>query len=272
MNGLKECRICKRLLEETDANFYWRKDNEAFRLECRECLSAKAKADYRANQDRRKRKAAEYRARVKNDPEKLAQSKAAAKEYAARYNSDPRNAEKLSARRAEYDAKPKNRARRNELAKARRQANPERAKQRQRNWCAANPERVREHNRKRIERAKQRYATEPEFRIRKLISNEVNRMIALNGGVKGGSILSFLPFTPTEIKAHLENHPKREDWMTWENYGPACKGKRTWQLDHVIPQSKLPYDSMSHPNFKVCWALENLQPLESIANIRKGNK
>lgn len=272
MSGLKECRICKRLLEETEENFYWRKDNEAFRLECRECLSAKAKADYQANRDRRKQQAAEYRAQVKTDPEKLARSKAAAREYAARYNSDPKNAEKIKARRTEYDAKPENRARRNELAKARRQSDPERNKQRQRDWYAANPEKVKEYRRKTIARAKQRYATDPEFRIRKLISNEVNRIITLNGGVKGGSILSFLPFTPAEIKAHLENHPKREAWMTWDNYGPACKSKRTWQLDHIVPQSKLPYDSMSHPNFKECWSLENLQPLESIANIRKGNK
>ena len=40
----------------------------------------------------------------------------------------------------------------------------------------------------------------------------------------------------------------------------------------IYPQSKLPYDSMTHPNFLKCWALENLQPLEAKENISKGNR
>ena len=48
--------------------------------------------------------------------------------------------------------------------------------------------------------------------------------------------------------------------------------KKTWQIDHIISQSKLPYTSMSDDNFNKCWALENLQPLEAIANIKKSNK
>ena len=27
-----------------------------------------------------------------------------------------------------------------------------------------------------------------------------------------------------------------------------------------------------YPNFKKCWALENLQPLEKIENLKKGSK
>ena len=40
----------------------------------------------------------------------------------------------------------------------------------------------------------------------------------------------------------------------------------------IYPQSKLLYDSMEHPNFLKCWALENLQPLEAKENISKGNR
>ena len=45
-----------------------------------------------------------------------------------------------------------------------------------------------------------------------------------------------------------------------------------WHIDHIIPQSKLLYDSMDHPNFQKCWALENLQPLWAKDNISKSNK
>jgi 5-methylcytosine-specific restriction endonuclease McrA len=60
--------------------------------------------------------------------------------------------------------------------------------------------------------------------------------------------------------------------MTWDNYGRYEKGKEKWQIDHIIPQSKLLYDSMDHSNFRKCWALENLRPLEVVENIRKSNK
>lgn len=268
--GYKKCRICERELEETEDNFTWRKDSEAFRLECHGCISEINKARYRANREKRLAKAADYRNQIKTDPEKLARKKAADKKYQAQYNANPENAEKIRQQRRDWESK--NRARRNELARKRRARNPEQHKKKAREWLAANPEKAKEYVKKRIARAKERYATDPEFRIRKLISNEVNRILIMNGGVKGGSILDYLPFTPAELKTHLENHPKREDWMTWDNYGLACKDKRTWQLDHIIPQSKLPYDSMSHQNFRICWALENLQPLESITNIKKGNK
>jgi hypothetical protein len=46
----------------------------------------------------------------------------------------------------------------------------------------------------------------------------------------------------------------------------------TWNIDHIIPQSKLPYVSMEDENFKKCWALNNLRPLSSKVNLEKGNK
>jgi hypothetical protein len=60
--------------------------------------------------------------------------------------------------------------------------------------------------------------------------------------------------------------------MTWENYGPAKEGEYHWQIDHIIPQSALPYDNFGHPNFLKCWALENLRPLEAFANLKKSSK
>ena len=65
---------------------------------------------------------------------------------------------------------------------------------------------------------------------------------------------------------------KKEEWMILENHGPYDKKRRTWQIDHIIPQSSLPFDSFEHPNFKKCWALENLRPLEAMKNIKKSNK
>lgn len=54
--------------------------------------------------------------------------------------------------------------------------------------------------------------------------------------------------------------------MSWENYGDY------WQIDHIVPQSKLCFSSMEDDNFKKCWALENLRPLEGFLNRKKYNK
>ena len=83
-------------------------------------------------------------------------------------------------------------------------------------------------------------------------------------------LFDYLPYTIEELKGYIES--KWELWMNWDNYGRYNSGHDTWQLDHIIPQSKLRYNSMEHPNFLKCWSLDNLQPLETIANIKKGNR
>lgn len=85
-------------------------------------------------------------------------------------------------------------------------------------------------------------------------------------------------YTLSELKSHLES--KFEFWMNWNNlgvYNPKTWNDQdpktwVWQLDHIIPQSKLLYSSMNDDNFKKCWALENLQPLSAKSNFLKGNK
>ena len=47
----------------------------------------------------------------------------------------------------------------------------------------------------------------------------------------------------------------------------------TWQIDHIIPQSDLPYTEMSHDpnsNFQKAWALSNLRPLSAKQNVLDG--
>jgi len=60
--------------------------------------------------------------------------------------------------------------------------------------------------------------------------------------------------------------------MSWENYGLYDKGREIWQINHIIPQSKLPYKDFNDENFKTCWSLSNLQPLETVQNINNGNR
>jgi len=53
--------------------------------------------------------------------------------------------------------------------------------------------------------------------------------------------------------------------MNWNNYG------NYWAIDHIKPRSLFTYISPNDPEFKKCWSLDNLQPLEKIENIKKNN-
>lgn len=118
-------------------------------------------------------------------------------------------------------------------------------------------------------RIPERRASEPAFKLRDYISNAVRAGLKKCGSSKRRkSVWSFLGYSPAELSRHLEN--QFEPWMNWDNHGVPKDNRKTWHIDHIIPQSWLPYDSMDHPNFKRCWALENLRPLEAIQNISEG--
>lgn len=103
---------------------------------------------------------------------------------------------------------------------------------------------------------------DPIFRL----SNNCSRMInlALNGNKNHYSIWNYLPYTILDLKINIES--KFDKNMNWSNYGSY------WHLDHIIPQSEFPYNSMADENFSKCWALCNLQPLEASENVRKSNR
>jgi len=97
-----------------------------------------------------------------------------------------------------------------------------------------------------------------------------------NKGCK--SISKYLLYTIGELKNHLET--QFESWMTWNNqgkYDPKTWDDNdqttwTWNIDHIIPQSKLFYTSLEDDNFKKAWALNNLRPLSAKQNILDGNR
>ena len=112
---------------------------------------------------------------------------------------------------------------------------------------------------------------DPVRKLRLITSNSIRDKIKSNFGVKNGRTWSHLPYTPQELKEHLEK--LWAPWMNWDNYGGRPNNKnKTWWIDHIKPQSLLPYKSLDDPFFIECWALNNLRPLEKISNIKKGNK
>jgi len=105
-----------------------------------------------------------------------------------------------------------------------------------------------------------------EYKLRSNITRNINYYISNNNGNKDGkSVFEYLSYTQTELRQHLES--LFTEGMSWDNWA-----KDGWHIDHIYPQSKLPYDSMIHHNFQKAWELENLQPMWALENISKGNK
>jgi len=148
-----------------------------------------------------------------------------------------------------------------------REDNMDRHAQNCKDYKEKNREQINE--RRSVYRANRR-SNDVHYRLKTNISKSVHKALTSQQGGKGGqSTFTHLPYTPKQLREHLES--QFEDWMTWDNWGIATHERRTWNIDHITPQSLLPYESLEHENFHRCWALENLQPLETFENIKKSN-
>ena len=115
-----------------------------------------------------------------------------------------------------------------------------------------------------VARRSRRMKTDPVYRLRYNVSMAVREALKRQCKKKNGeSMFEYLPYTPLELYEHIEN--QFTEHMSWDNYGTY------WHMDHIIPQVVLIYDSLKHPNFRKCWALNNLQPLEKFKNASKGS-
>ena len=154
-------------------------------------------------------------------------------------------------------------------------ANPERVREAKEKWRAANREKAREasrkweaENREKVRETKRKYAayrraTDPNFRLRTNLRNSLCK--ALQGRSKSASTMKIIGCTVEELFEHFESCSTWEPWMTRENYG-----KGGWDVDHIIAIAK--WDDNCPLQFIACWDKSNLQPLEHMANIKKGAK
>ena len=135
----------------------------------------------------------------------------------------------------------------------------------------------RKENKEQVNQWKKAARATPWGKIHHNVSNLIRITIQRNGSSKNGnSIIQHLGYSIQELKTYFER--QFEPWMTWNNWGIYDSNAWndndpltwTWQLDHIVPQSDLPYVSMTDDNFKKCWALENLRPYSAKLNSIEG--
>jgi len=106
-------------------------------------------------------------------------------------------------------------------------------------------------------RVNKKYKTDINFRISKICRTRVYE--ALKGITKSASTMKLIGCTIDELRKHLES--QFEPWMTWENHG-------LWDIDHIKACAK--FNLVDPEEQHACFNWTNLQPLEHIANIKKG--
>jgi hypothetical protein len=175
--------------------------------------------------------------------------------------------------------------------------NRERDIARARAWQAANPEKVRETDRRRNNESRKAWRKEWENS-----HPEKVRMYGLNNRLtrkSNGKLSAYqkrwlsLPKNnidhrmAVELRESLNGKKDRRRWSGLVGYSILDLMNRltetmpegyTWDrieemhIDHIIPRSLFQYDSENDSQFKACWALENLQLLPAFENISKGNR
>lgn len=139
-------------------------------------------------------------------------------------------------------------------------------------WKFANPEKVRQWEKERINRQlpeyrqkkakymKRRRETDPNFKLRENLRRRLR--FAIRGFGKTARTLELLGCTIFELRAYLE--ARFRPGMTWENYGPV------WHVDHKRPCAG--FDLTDVAQQRVCFHYSNLQPLFAEENLRKRAK
>ena len=268
MTNKKKCSRCREMKLRTSEYFYSRKNNSKDGLQgvCKECKKPGQKRAQRTPDSRKQcstcdkwfDRVPEFFYRRKESADGFRNScKVCTNKWTENWKAENREKHLAGKRRyhqstagkrkdKEYRQRPDVIARRNELRNKRRTENKE------------------EHQKKCREYVNKKRKQDEFYRVSSNVSRSLRAAMTKNKVLKKPSrTWDALPYTPQQLREHLES--QFEDWMTWNNYGE-------WHIDHIYPQSKLPYNTIEHPNFVKCWSLNNLRPLCAIENRRKGNR
>lgn len=111
--------------------------------------------------------------------------------------------------------------------------------------------------------AKNRYATNPCFKIAMTQRSRIRAVIKRSGAVKKSKSFELLGCNAKQLKRYLESL-----WsmgMNWNNYG-----FRGWHIDHIRPLCS--FDLKKHDQQKIAFHYMNLQPLWAKDNLTKSGR
>jgi hypothetical protein len=110
-------------------------------------------------------------------------------------------------------------------------------------------------------RYKERYKTDPQFRMAVVLRKRIVMALKARGISKSKSLRELLGCSIPDLKAHLEKQFK--PGMSWSNHGD-------WHIDHIRPCAAFNLALVAEQ--QVCFHYSNLQPLWAEENMRKSAK
>ncbi|MDP2218543.1 MAG: hypothetical protein Q8J68_14795 [Methanolobus sp.] len=125
-------------------------------------------------------------------------------------------------------------------------------------WRKNHPERAKELGK----RASLKRRGTPRGRLNDAIRSNIRNSLKVSKNNRHWEEL--VGYTIEQLKKHLEKRFK--PGMTWDNYGTV------WVIDHKIPIAAFNFERPDDIDFRICWSLNNLQPLGPKENAKKGEK
>ena len=171
--------------------------------------------------------------------------------YDSEYRKQPENQKRSSEYFRAYNSKPENIKRAKELRELNRQQYLDYMKQYHQD--VKNKQRD-------YQLRKQKYDSDLHYRLDVLMVSIFGQI--LSSRIKQSpTVEKYLHYTAKELRQHIELQFNAN--MNWKNYGEY------WELDHIVPRNKFYYESYDDEQFRLCWSLDNLRPLEVIRNRRR---
>jgi len=134
--------------------------------------------------------------------------------------------------------------------------NSEKAKMLSKRWKALNPEAVKRTTLRRYVKTRSTAKGRLNDNIRSYVAH------SLQGAKASRHWEELVGYTVDQLRTHLEK--KFTQGMNWENYGTY------WHVDHKTPIVVFNFEKPEDIDFRLCWSLKNLRPLEAKQNISKG--
>lgn len=110
-----------------------------------------------------------------------------------------------------------------------------------------------------LDNIKQKYEQNSQYKLNCITAK--NMWKVLKGAKSEQHWKDIVGYSTQQLIQHLESQFTPE--MNWNNYGSY------WEIDHIIPKSQFTYSSHEDQQFKICWSLMNLRPLEKATNRQR---
>ena len=240
--------------------------HKAYKLKNKEKIKIQNKKYHQSNKERINKKGREYSRQTCYAAQKKwsLKNKKYLKEYRKEYKL--KNKEQIRKRTKAYKLKNKEKIKiqdkkyyqsnKERISKKGREYYYSKGKNKKKEYYQSNKKRINKRNCKWVS---YRRRTDLNFRLKCNLRSRIR--LVLIGKNKSASTMELLGCTIEELWVHLES--QFEPWMTRENYG-------LWHVDHIIPCAS--FDLTDPAQQRECFYYTNLQPLEAIANIKKGAK